>query len=362
MSSDGRREPLGLLALTSWAREPKGRLGTQDRRADELRESKRWLAQSEAVEGAVGDVVSLIHVEDREADIYDSLSARVRDGVRFIVRAQTQRLVVADEGFENVGDFMRKQPRRFRRQVTLSPRPGSPSKKREAKKVFEKTKTKRHSSNPPRDGRVVMLAFAAAEVTLCRPLADRGCDDASIPPSLTLHAVHVLEEDPPEGEAPVEWLLFTTEPIGTDEEIAFVVDSYRARWVIEEYFKALKTGCAYEERQLESYGALQRALSIFSVIAWRLLWMRFLAHHSPDAPASDLASPTELTVLGARGDCPADAKVADFLRALATLGGHLRRNGPPGWQVLWRGHRKLALLVEGWSLACAAVPKKCDQS
>ncbi len=302
VSADGRREPLGLLALTSWSNEPKGRPSTDERRKDDVRKSKRWLAQSEAVEGSVGDVVSLIHVEDREADIYDSLCARARDGVRFIVRAQTQRLVLGNEGFEAIGKHMRELPRCFRRQVTLSPRPGSPSKKKAAKEIVEKKATKRHSSNPPREGRVVTLAFAAAEVILRRPRADDGCDDASIPPSLTLRAVHVIEESPPEGEAAVEWLLFTTEPIDTDEEIAFVVDSYRARWVIEEYFKALKTGCAYEERQLESYGALQRALSIFSVTAWRLLWMRFLAHHSPDAPASDLASPTELAVLRARGD------------------------------------------------------------
>ena len=55
--------------------------------------------------------------------------------------------------------------------------------------------------------------------------------------------MHVFELGPPAGAPAVEWLLLTTLPVDTPEALAFVVDSYRARWVIEEYFKALKTGC-----------------------------------------------------------------------------------------------------------------------
>lgn len=41
------------------------------------------------------------------------------------------------------------------------------------------------------------------------------------------------------------------------------MDAYRARWVIEEFFKALKTGCNFERRQLESFQSLRIALAIF---------------------------------------------------------------------------------------------------
>ena len=143
----------------------------------------------------------------------------------------------------------------------------------------------------------------------------------------------------------------TTEPISTDPDIEFVVDSYRARWVIEEYFKALKTGCAYEARQLESYEALRRALSIFAVIAWRLLWMRFLAQNAPDTPATLVATAAELEFLVAQGRLADSSTVDDFLQAVARLGGHIKNNGPPGWQVLWRGYRKLNDLAAGFALA-----------
>jgi hypothetical protein len=71
---------------------------------------------------------------------------------------------------------------------------------------------------------------------------------------LKVHVVTVMERDCPEGDEPIAWYLVTNEPITTSEQVASVVDAYRARWVVEEFFKALKTGCQIEKRQMESYG------------------------------------------------------------------------------------------------------------
>ena len=43
--------------------------------------------------------------------------------------------------------------------------------------------------------------------------------------------VHVKEKDPPDDLEPVDWLLLTSEPIDSDEQILEVVDVYRARSV-----------------------------------------------------------------------------------------------------------------------------------
>jgi DDE family transposase len=72
---------------------------------------------------------------------------------------------------------------------------------------------------------------------------------------LTLNVVRVWEPKPPRGAPAVCWMLYTSEPIDTAEQLLTIVDQYRSRWVIEEFFKALKTGCAFEKRQLESYRA-----------------------------------------------------------------------------------------------------------
>lgn len=337
VSAEGRREPLGVLAIDSWVRtERKGKRTYRERRNESDLESNRWLAQSIDVE-SLAESARLIHVEDREADIYESIEARLEHRMHFIVRAQAYRVVELATGNENIRDFMRRQPRRFDRIVTLSRR----------QKPHSKT------SNQEREGRKAHLSFASASVNIRRPRKVT----AGGTPSLAVNVVHVIELNPPEGEPAVEWLLMTTEPIVNDADVEFIVDSYRARWVIEEYFKALKTGCAYEARQLESYDALRRALSIFAVIAWRLLWMRFLAQNAPDTPATFVATAAELEFLVAQGRLKDASTVDEFLRAVARLGGHIKNNGPPGWQVLWRGYRKLNDLAAGFALAKKLIEK-----
>lgn len=99
--------------------------------------------------------------------------------------------------------------------------------------------------HPSRDQRPACLHFAAQEVTLRRSESASKESLKELPANL----VHVWEPEPPAGEVPVEWKLLTTEPVETIDQILAVVDAYRARWLIEELFKALKTGCSFEKRQ-----------------------------------------------------------------------------------------------------------------
>jgi hypothetical protein len=186
-------------------------------------------------------------------------------------------------------------------------------------------------------------------LTLQRP----NYGGAALPKWLPVNVVHVLETDPPEGEKPVEWTLLTTEPIETERDVLAVVDYYRARWTIEEYFKALKQGCAVEKRQLETYETLSKALAIFVPIAWKLLEVRTLARTAPALPATEVLTPTQLQVLNACGpiELPATPTVQDALLAVAKLGGHIKNNGQPGWQVLGRGFEQLITLEAGWLAA-----------
>jgi len=174
--------------------------------------------------------------------------------------------------------------------------------------------------------------------------------------------VHVLEIELRDGNDPVEWILLTNLPIETKEDIEFVVDCYRNRWLIEEFFKALKTGCKYESRQLGSALSLLNALAIFVPIAWRLLLLRHLAQNEPELPATSALSNLQLQILQTmpRAKMPKNPTVKEALFAVAALGGHLKRNGNPGWLVLRRGFHDLMLIEQGWR---AAVPdSRCDQS
>ena len=155
--------------------------------------------------------------------------------------------------------------------------------------------------------------------------------------------------------------------MGTEAQIAAVVDGYRCRWVIEEYFKALKTGCNYEAREFESMRTLTNFLGIAAVLAWRLLLIRSLERENSSAPATDVVDVDLLEALagflkkiGERKPFPASPTVRDLMTGIARLGGHITNNGPPGWLVLWRGYKDLLVWANGFLHAKSIA--YCDQS
>jgi hypothetical protein len=340
VTTDAERLPLGVLAANTWARSgKKPKMRAEKRSLEPDRESKRWFEQVQEVEERIVPHLRAIHVMDREGDAYETLSQLHAGGLGFVVRsAHDRRLLGAQPLLSNVLESLE---HRCEREVPLTRRVGS---KMPRGRVI----------HPPRHTRVARLAFSASEVELERP----RYADKSHAESISLNVVHVVELDAPPGEKPVEWTLFTSEPVRTAADILRVVDIYRARWTIEEFFKALKTGCSFEERQLESLHALRNALAIFLPIAWRLLLLRSLSRQDVDAPADLALTPTQLEVLRAVAKRPLEphATAKQALLAIAALGGHIKNNGPPGWQVLARGYHHLLLLEIGW-----IAREKCDR-
>jgi Transposase DNA-binding/Transposase DDE domain len=324
LSADGKRTPLGVLGIETIARvKRKGGQKEVARKRDPSRESLRWQRCAQATDQKL-EGVEAIHVMDAEADIYELMANLVENGRHFIIRSAQDRLL--SEG--RLSSAVAALPMQFSREVKLSARSGS-------------RKPESRRSHPPRTGRIAELAVSTTELSIKKAKSSR---DPALPDFITVNLVRVWEPKPPLGEDPVEWRLFTTEPVATQAQIEAVVDNYRARWTIEEYFKALKTGCAYEKAQLESFEALQNLLAIYAPVAWQLLLLRSAARDEPDRPAIHVLSTVQLTVLRliARGKpMPAAPTVAHAFNAIAELGAHIKSNGPPGWQVLGRGFEEL---------------------
>lgn len=332
VSADEERLPLGVIAANTWARSGrKPKMRAEKRGLQPDRESKRWFEQVQEVEDRMAPHVHAIHVMDREGDAYETLSRLHTSRLGFVVRSAHDRRLLGAQPL--LSDALESLKHRCEREVPLARRIGS---KMPRGRVI----------HPPRHTRVARLAFSASRVDFERP----RYADKSLPKEVSLNVVHVLELDAPSGEKPVEWVLFTSESVETPEDILRVVDIYRARWTIEEFFKALKTGCSFEERQLESLHALKNALAIFLPIAWRLLLLRSLSRQEADVPADLALTPTQLEVLRAvaKQPLPAQPTAKQALLAIAALGGHIKNNGQPGWQVLARGYHDLLLLELGW--------------
>jgi hypothetical protein len=79
--------------------------------------------------------------------------------------------------------------------------------------------------------------------------------------------------------------------------------------------------------------------------------MRSRVADDPNAPAEEIVSPIQLDVLRNMGHRPLPEKptAGEVLLAIAGLGGHLKRNGAPGWQVLSRGYQRLLDYTAGWT-------------
>lgn len=343
VENDDARRCLGLLKATTLLRKTvrktrKKALSGAECAALGERESRRWWEHIASVHELLSGRCEVIHVADSEADNFTLLSNMLDAGCRFVTRMARDRRARScdDEPWMRVSAATGAAEHIAEREVPLSAR-------------GEHRPPKTLKKFPARDARVATLRFAAMPIQLKRP----PYLDQRYPAALKVNVVHVYEYDAPAGVEPVEWFLFTTDPVGTRDEVLAVVDVYRRRWVIEEYFRAVKTGCAYEQRQLETRHAWMIALAITLPLGWRLLQLRSAARHTPSAPASDALSTTEIEVLRhlRPGRVSAQPTVREAMLLVAELGGHIKNNGEPGWLVLHRGISKLQCLAEGVEVA-----------
>lgn len=352
LSTDRFPKPLGVLGLHCWARTKAPRY-TRKMSGSELakladRESERWPTQVKKVESLVDGRGSLIHLMDREGDAYPLLHMMVEDSLRFVVRMARDRKVFTlkddDDCEEDLCDLveeLNRIPVIIEREVPLSRRAGS-------------TIPAISKNHPERVARNARLSIRSGRVALRRPryLGEEFAE------SVKVNVVYVQELDAPKSEDPIIWVLATTEPVDLPAQVEAVIDHYRSRWKIEEFFKALKTGCALETRQLESFETLTNALALFIPVAWQMLLLRALSRETPDAPATEVLTPLQIQVLRHKQPqkMPASgATVRHALYAVAGMGGHIKNNGPPGWLTLARGMETLVTLASAWADAWEAL-------
>ena len=330
------RVPLGLLAQQVWARDPAD-VGKRARRKQlpiSQKESQKWLASLAAVDSARVEcpTTRFISVGDREADVYDLLAATRPAGVELLLRAAWDRCVQAPERY--VWATVAAQPvaESLRLQV---PRRG------------------------PQPGRAALLRLRFCPLTRCPP---RSRQREGLP-AVALWAVQVMEVAPPTAVEPIEWLLLTTVPGHTVDDAIERVRWYACRWGIEVWPRILKSGCRIEARQLATSERLQRCLTLYSVIAWRVFYATMLARAVPEMPCDVLLEIEEWQALYcAIHHCPTPPEepptLEQAIRWIAQLGGFVgrRRSDQPGTETLWRGFQHLSDLTRMYCIMRPAPP------
>jgi Transposase DNA-binding/Transposase Tn5 dimerisation domain/Transposase DDE domain len=342
--------PLGTLAATAWVRAEGAGCASLSRaeRAGmpiEEKESHRWVTtlQRAQAEAEHCPHTQLISVADSEADIYEFVVQALSEPRRcdWIVRACQDRALL-DEGGKvaekHLRDTVLAQPVLFTKTIQVRGRRA---------KVSCETRGRRQ----PRQSRQAEVEVRAGGVTL-RPPWRAG---RKLPP-LPVNAVSVREIDPPPGEEPVEWLLLTSLPVDTSEAARQVVQYYCVRWMIEVFFRVLKSGCRVEERRFEEMDRWLTCLAVYLVVAWRTLYVCRLGRGYPELNCEAVFEPAEwksVWKVVRREDPPAEPPpLGTVVQLVAQLGGYVnrKRSDPPGPQTVWLGLQRTHDFALCWEL------------
>ena len=311
---------LGLAAQRLWRRGPKPAVRPTSKRASSWRDTEYdvWaeVLQELGPAPARQSGVTWISVGDRASDIYGYFRQAEALGWEVVARAARDRMIETMTGERPyLMQWARQLPGQATKEVSLRGRDGLP-----ARTVS------------------LQVAWASCQMPAPRDGKERGG------PALRVSVVRAWEAEASAGSEPLEWVLVTTLVVSDAQSALQVIEYYEKRWVIEEYHKCLKTGCAMEARQLETADGLEALLGFLSIIAVRLLQLREASRLQPDAPARHFVAPELLTTVQSYLKLPArDLTLREFWRAVARLGGFLGRksDGNPGWQTIWRGWQKL---------------------
>jgi hypothetical protein len=265
-------------------------------------------------------------IGDSESDIYELMAMPRRRGIELLIRGTHNRRVQTAEGLTYLWEVAGAAP--VTETITVD---------------LERTRA--------RQARTAELEVRLCpDVQILRP-KHRQKDTAVEAVAVSVVLVQEVSEVPPEEER-VQWLLVSTKPLRDSPAALSAVAAYVERWKVERYHYTLKSGCQVEKLQLEHRDRLERAVALYSIVAWRLLLITYMARTSPDLPCTAVLDPEESEVLfrmlnpGKR--LPAQpVALREAVRQIARLGGFLGRKSDkePGVKVLWRGLRRLTDFV-----------------
>ena len=172
-----------------------------------------------------------------------------------------------------------------------------------------------------------------------------------------MNVILVLEANPPKDDERVEWLLLTSLPIDDPEQVRQVIQYYCARWMIEVFFRTLKSGCRVEHRRFEHIDRFLPCLAVFLVVTWRTLFACRLARSCPDLDCEAVFEPSEWKsvwmAVHRKSPPKTPPRLASMVRLVAQLGGYVNRPNrpdPPGPQTIWLGLQRMRDLAWAWDI------------
>lgn len=300
----------------------KAKAKTRRSRNTPQKESQRWIDGTARAGEVLAAANSVTVVSDRESDIYEHF-ARRSSNVHLIVRACQNRKIETDsEGqidllFAHVDSL----PEQGRFKVKIPAAPG-------------------------RKAREAELAVRFSRVLLCKPRHGAAPD---LPATISLTMVDVRETSKPKDGEPIHWRLLTTHEVTSLGEARRIIDYYRLRWTVEEYFHTLKTaGFDIEGADISSPQVMIKFVTAASVAAVTVMQLVKARDGTTGQMLADAFDPADQPILEAvstqlegktsRQKNPHPTGSLAFASwVLGRLGGWTGYYGKPGPKVIRRG-------------------------
>ncbi|HZC94842.1 MAG TPA: IS4 family transposase [Bradyrhizobium sp.] len=312
---------LGLVDAKVWNRKG-GKAKPRRARRTPQKESQRWLDATSRAGEVLAAANSITGVSDRESDIYEHF-ARRPDNVHLIVRAcQNRKIQTGDADQVN---------------LLFSHVDGQPEQGRFTVKI---------PAAPGRKARVTELAVRFSRVVLRKPLHGAAPD---LPATITLTMVDVRETSKPEDGKPIHWRLLTTHEVTSLGEARRIVDLYRLRWTIEEFFHTLKTaGFDIEAADIGDPQVMIKFVAAAAVAAVTVMQLVKARDDTTGQRLADAFEPADQPILEAvsaqlegktskQKNPHPSGSLAFAAWVIARLGGWTGYYGKPGPQVMRRG-------------------------
>jgi hypothetical protein len=244
---------LGLLSGQVWTR--KGRhTVSHDLRDLSDRESQRWIDTALAAKPLLAGAAMMTEIGDRESDIFAAYASAAEERYHVIARSMHDRKLADGTGLYAAIERIAVADQRA---IALPARAG-------------------------RAERLALLELCFGTANLARPQTKFL---RHLPESLPLTVVDVREPNPDAGVEPLHWRLLTTHPVANAEQAWCIVEWYKRRWLIEQFFRVLKTqGFKLEDSQIATADRLLKLVAIAAkaaVITIQLLQARDGRGHQP---------------------------------------------------------------------------------
>lgn len=318
---------LGLLHQSYWARKKEDKRGKIDNKSipQDQKESKKWLeALKDIVFRLSNDVRSVFVISDRESDVYEYFLVKRPINTNLLLRACRVRTI----DIELDGKLYKDKLTSILSKLKFA-----------GVKQIEIIKENKSTA--------INIEISYSDILINPPLY------LSKKPKIAMTLIYV-KETTENVKSAVEWVLLCSKTGLSASEAIQMTDYYSQRWKIERFHYTLKTGVFNVEKlQFDDSHTLSNALSLYSILAWYVMYIMYYCRQHQEVEASQIMDEIEIKIL--EKQTKRKVKTAyDLMMAIGILGGFLsgsKKYPYPGIKVIWAGLTKLNDLKQGWLLA-----------